>query len=140
ACALQHAGRRADDHRVRQVRQPFVVVERSLRKQRRPLLEGDPRRARATALESKSEEPVFADRTGGHLRRLIPIRRKLRGIVEELHARFGVRVRAAAQFMNIRTCDLTWTAARISAMGANAAMSSRVAFATRQYISSVPAL
>src|SRR5206468_11684937 len=115
-------------------------LERLLRKQRGPLRELDQRGARSATFESKPEESVFADRTRRHLRGLVLIRRKLRGNVEELHARFGVRAHAAAQFMNIRTCDWTCTAARMSAMGANAAMSSSVAPATRRYDSSAPAL
>ncbi len=44
------------------------------------------------------------------------------------------------QFMNRRTCALTWTAARISASGANPAMSSRPAPAAIAYASSASAL
>ena len=52
----------------------------------------------------------------------------------------GVSLRVGNQFMNKRTCALTWTAARISASGAKPAMSSREAAAAVAYAASTSAL
>ena len=125
---LQNATRGTDDHHMRQIGHAFVVIKSLLREQRRTLRDVDQRRSRSTAREAKMQVTVLSDNAGRHLRRLVLIRREFRRIVECAHAP-DIVSRRRVQFMNIRTCALTWMAARISFIGANPAMSSSVALA-----------
>ena len=95
----------------------------------RPMRQLGQHRAAVAMFEPEAEESVLTRRTGGKLLRLVPIVGNLRRVAKRAHREFPGYVAVAHQFMNIRTCDLTWIAARMSVSGANADMSSTAAAA-----------
>src|SRR6266550_3202620 len=127
--ALQHAARRADHHDAGQIGHAVVVIKRLLGEERRAMRQLGQHRTAAAMFEPEAKESILARRTGGELLRLVPIVGNLRRVAKRAHRKFPGYVAVAHQFMNIRTCDLTWIAARMSVSGANADMSSTAAAA-----------